>query len=371
MKKIRVILVILFAMIFVSGCSCSQSMCNEEDLTAIKESITEKWKNDTKYIGKLEEEAATKDIVDATEVQNYINQNIEKRIEEEYNSHPKACLTTVNMVDPDSGANIGAKTWGGAFKQGLLEGLIVFPISWLLITFSSLFGSTGAANVWAIVVATIIIKLFMLLITFKQQIQTQRLQAIQPELNDISKKISDPNISPNEKYKLQMKMLDLYKKNDINPLATIVPTLLSFPIFLSVWSAVSQTLVIRTGKFMGIELGKVVSSQIIGLNIGAIVLFLFMSALQVLSMKLPDIIRKVQNKDKKQPETANNQMKTMMNVMMAMILITGFMLPAALAIYWTVGALFSIVQTLIFQSPTVKQKLSSLSNRKKKAKVVQ
>jgi len=277
------------------------------------------------------------------------------------------------MKDPQSGATISAKTWGSAFKEGLLEGLIVFPISWLLITFTSLFGSSGFAKILSIIVTTLIIKLLMLLFTFKQQVQTQKLQAIQPELNEISKKISDPNLSQNEKYRLQMKMMEIYKKNNINPLATIVPSIISLPIFLSVWSAVSQTLVIRTGEFLGIELGVSISTQFFSFNLGAILLFALMTTLQVLSMKLPMIIRKKQTnyKNKDKVDDSNNQMKTTMNIMMIMIIFTGFMLPAALAVYWTVGAIFSILQTLVFSNSKVKEKLSYLGNRKKKAKVVQ
>ena len=373
MKKIKVLILILFFAVFIGGCSCTQSMCTGEDVEKIKTSIREKWENDSKYIEKLEQEAATKDITSPTEVENYVKQHIEDKIESEYNSHPKACLTTVDMVDPDSGATISGKTWGKAFKEGLLEGLIVFPISWLLISFTSLFGGSGFAKVMSIVISTVIIKLAMLTLTFKQQVQTQKLQAIQPELTELNKKLSDPTLSQNEKYRLQMKMMDIYKKNNINPFASLLPTLISFPIFLSVWSAVSQTLVIRTGEFIGIELGKAVSTQVFNFNIGAIILFILMGSFQILSMKMPTMIRKkyASEKEKAQIDKSNDQMKTMMRIMIIMIMFTGFMLPAALAIYWTIGALFAIVQTVIFSNPAVKQKLSMLGNRKKKAKVVQ
>ena len=369
MKKMKMLAVLFFAVVFVSGCSCTKSMCNKEDLNAIKESINNKWRNDAQYITRLEEEARAKDIVDEKEISDYVEQNLQKKIDGEYKSHPKACMTTIKMEDPDSGATISAKSWGDAFKKGLLEGLIVFPISWLFSTFASLFGGSGTAKVLSIVVTTVIIKLLMLAFTFKQQIQTQRMQAIQPELNAIMEKLKDQNLSQNEKIRLQMKMMETYKKYNINPIATLVPTLLSFPIFLSVWSAVTQTLVIRSGEFLGIELGKAVSTQVFGLDIGAIVLFIAMAALQILSMKMPEIIRKKYSKNKVQNE--QGQMKTMMNVMIVMILFTGFMLPAALAVYWTIAALFSILQTIIFQNPKVKEKLSSIGNRKKKAKVVQ
>lgn len=372
MKKLKIIAVMFFSMLVVGGCSCTSSMCTEDDLNNIKESITNKWENNEEFKVKLREEAAVKDITDPTEIENYVNQNIQNKIETEFNSHPKACLTIDENVDESSGAVIEGKTWGDAFSEGLLEGLIVYPIAWLLISFTNLFGGSGFAKVASIIVATLIIKLVMLAFTFKSQIQTQKMQAIQPELNAISAAMKNPNITPSERNRLTMKMMDIYKKNEINPFATILPTFISLPIFLSVWSAVSQTMIIRQGSFLGIELGANVSTQVFSLNIGAIILFILMSGLQIFSMKLPNIIRKRHEsyKTKQLDDSANKQMNTTMNIMIGMIIFTGFMLPAALAVYWAVGALFAIAQTYVFQSEIVKAKLKSLSDRKKKAKVV-
>lgn len=372
MKKIKIILVLLFAVFMVSGCSCTQTMCSDADYEAIKQSITEKWENDEQYKATLREEAITKNITEESAIQEYVNQNIQSKIETEYKNHPKACITMTDMEDPNSGATIEGKSWGDAFKQGLLEGLIVYPISWLLVSLTNLFGATGFGKVMAIVVATIIIRLLMLLLTFKSQVQTQKMQAVQAEMNEISNKLKDPNLSQAEKNRLSMKVMEIYKKNGINPMASLIPTLVSFPIFLSVWSAVSQTLVIRTGTFLGLTLGQAVSTQVFDLNITAIILFLLMAAGQILSMKIPNILRvkHASYKEKEKIKEANKQTSLMMNIMIVTILITGFVLPSALAIYWTVGAIFSIVQTIIFQSPKIKEKLNNIGNRKKKVKVV-
>ena len=57
MKKIKFLVVFLFAALVVSGCSCTKSMCSSEDKENIKISIREKWENDSEYRVKLEEEA--------------------------------------------------------------------------------------------------------------------------------------------------------------------------------------------------------------------------------------------------------------------------------------------------------------------------
>lgn len=374
MKKIKIFVVLMFSILLVSGCSCTSSMCTSQDLQEIQNSIKDKWNNNTEYKTQLREEAITKNITSETEIENYINQNIEKKIKDEYDKHPKACLTTKDMEDPDTGAKISSKKWKDAWKEGLLEGLIVFPISWLLISFANLFGGNGLAQILSIIVTTIIIRVLMLLLTFKSQVQTQKMQSIQTEISQISAKLKDPNLSQAEKSRLSMKVMEIYQKNGINPLASLLPTFLSMPIFLSVWSAVNQTLVIRTGDFLGLNLGQAVSSQVFSFNLTAIVLFVIMTASQILSMKMPNIIRNRQAnyKNKQQIKEANKQMAMTTNIMLIMILITGFLLPSALAVYWTIGAIFSILQTLVFQSPKVKQFFANLGNKQKikKAKIV-
>ena len=54
-----------------------------------------------------------------------------------------------------------------------------------------------------------------------------------------------------------------------------------------------------------------------------------------------------------------NRMKMFTYIMMAMIIFMGFTLPSAMGVYWFVGALFSIAQTLIIE------KINSSRTKKK------
>ena len=44
MKKIRLMVVFLFAVLMISGCSCTKSMCSGEDTKLINEKIRENGK---------------------------------------------------------------------------------------------------------------------------------------------------------------------------------------------------------------------------------------------------------------------------------------------------------------------------------------
>ena len=106
--------------------------------------------------------------------------------------------------------------------------------------------------------------------------------------------------------------------------------------------------------------------KIIPIIIGtALVLFLLMAGTQVVSMLLPRILQKKKNKNVAKlgvnpaQKEQDSRTKTFTIVMMVMIIVMGFTLVSAMGVYWLVGALFSIAQTLI---------TNAIGNRKKKTK---
>lgn len=211
---------------------------------------------------------------------------------------------------------------------------------------------------------------------FKGQISTIKMQAIQGEVSSISAKLRDPNLTQMEKQALSMKMMDIYRKNDIHPFSSILTTFISFPIFIAVWAAMNQTLAIRKGTLFGLKFGETINTQVFSGSIAAIILFALMIAGQIITMKLSTWI-KIRKEKKNNPHyvkpeknDSEKQMNIMMTVMIVMIVMSGFLLPAALVIYWFLGSLFSIAQTLIFSTDFVNNKLKGVANRKKKAKVV-
>jgi YidC/Oxa1 family membrane protein insertase len=87
----------------------------------------------------------------------------------------------------------------------------------------------------------------------------------------------------------------------------------------------------------------------------ALILFLLMAGTQVMAMLLPRIIAKRKTKNvaklSKNPAQDQNQntMKMVSIFMMIFTIIMGFMLPAAMGVYWLIGGVISIAQTLITQ----------------------
>lgn len=346
--------------------------CNAEDITKIKNDIKIKYNN--QWLNELE----TKSPGDSgyietrtADFKNFVNDQVNKL----YNEHPKACLVTRDDVDPSSGATIEKKTWGDAWKTGLLEGLIVYPIAWLLSSLTTAFGGGGLSQFFSIAISVLIIRLFMLVINFKGQISTIKMQNVQGEISKISNRLKDPTLSQQEKQALSMKMMEVYRKNDIHPFSSLLSQFLSFPIFIAVWAAMNQTLAIRKGTLLGLNFGENINTQIFAGNITAMVLFALMIAGQIITMKLATWLRTYKEKKKnpnyvKVKTDADKQMRTMMTIMIVMVVMSGFLLPAALVIYWFLGSLVSIIQTWAFSTDFINNKLKAFANRKKKAKVI-
>ena len=80
-----------------------------------------------------------------------------------------------------------------------------------------------------------------------------------------------------------------------------------------------------------------------------------MAAAQTVSMLLPQWIQKKKAKQiaklGKNPaqKQQSNRMKWFTYIMLALIIFMGFSLASAMGIYWFIGAIFSIIQTLVIQ----------------------
>ena len=274
----------------------------------------------------------------------------------------------LNGVKNKGAVEIEAKTWGYAWKKGFFEGLLVYPIAWLTETFVKTFkngGLTlGVPQLLAILLITFIVRSLMLIVTLKQTTSNAKMQALQPEMAKIQNKYPNANTNTYEKQQMAAEMQKLYKKNKINPFGAIIMMIVQFPVFICVWGALQGCASLSSDSLFGTNLHFSDSINTVLFNganwkngsaVAALILFLLMAAAQVVAMLLPQFIQKAKRKKvaslgKNPAQTQQqNNMKIFTYVMMAMIIFMGFTLPSAMGVYWFVGALFSIVQTLVVE----------------------
>ena len=265
-------------------------------------------------------------------------------------------------------------TWKDAWGKGghLIEGLIVYPVAWMIDSFAHAFAggknasdaavqksySTGVPQILSILVVTVIVRMFIFLCTFKSTLAQRKMTELQPELAKIQQKYPNANTNQAQKQRLAEEQMRLYKKHKVNPLSQILILIIQFPVFIGVWGAMTGSAVLSTGKFLDLNLSASIWET---LKAGpkahpgwwtALVLILLMSAGQFFAMKVPQWIQKARAKNvsklnknpaqKQQARTAN----IVSYVMLAMIIIMGFTLPAAMGVYWFVGAIVSLIQTV-------------------------
>lgn len=268
--------------------------------------------------------------------------------------------TSITPIDGEyNGVYLEGKTWGEAFDYGLIEGLLVYPISWLLYQLSNAFGLNGWGQIGAILIVTLIVRGLLILLTFKQTLAQQKMTALQPELEKLQNKYPNSQTNQYEKQRLAQEQLALYKKHNINPMGTFLILFIQFPIFIAVWGAMQGSAVLMSGSLMGLSLAAPTGNEMLNFSSSswwlAMIIFLLMAAGQIVSMKLPQWIQKKKNKGveklHKNPSLEQNQktMSMVNNFMMVFIIIMGFSLPVSMSIYWFISSLISVAQTLIMQ----------------------
>ncbi len=99
------------------------------------------------------------------------------------------------------------------------------PIFLFLKYMHSMIGNWG----WAIIAITLIIRLLLYPLTYKGMVSMNRLKAYQPKIKEIQKQYKgDPQ-------KMNAKMMEFYKKHNVNPMGGCLPMLMQIPVFFALY----------------------------------------------------------------------------------------------------------------------------------------
>ena len=289
-------------------------------------------------------------------------------------SAKKSCIATKTDTFGHYGSQsdweiaIKAKDWGYAWNKGFLEGLLVYPIAWMIDSFAYSFDPalSGVGQIFAIIVVALIVRMVLLLITLRSQISQQKIQLLQPQLAKIQAKYPNANTNQAEKTRLSMETQALYKRNKVSMFGPFLTMFIQFPIFICVWDAMNGSAALSTGAFLNLRLSDSIREVLFNVSGAwytnatgwwtALVLYLLMAAGQIMAVLVPSLIRKHNQKKvaklykNNNQESQNKTMKYMTYGMVGVTLITGFMLPSAMGVYWFIGAIISLAQNLITQA---------------------
>ncbi|MCV2877292.1 membrane protein insertase YidC [Sedimentimonas flavescens] len=149
----------------------------------------------------------------------------------------------------------GAKEWeairdyqeeGGI--QGFIDSIdwgwfyfLTKPMFRLLHWLNSAIGNMG----WAIIALTVIIKALVFPLARKSYISMAKMKELQPEMEALKAAAGD------DRMKMQQGMMELYKKNKVNPAAGCLPILLQIPIFFSLYKVIYVTIELYHAPWLG------------------------------------------------------------------------------------------------------------------------
>lgn len=221
--------------------------------------------------------------------------------------------------------------------EGLWTSLFVKSLAWLLIKLGEIFNSYG----FAIIVATILIRLAIFPFSRNQIKQSQKMKEAQPEIERLEKKYSNKDDREAMAQKAQETM-QIYKKYNIKPLSGCIIALIQVPLFFAFYESILRTPVIFEENFLGIfELGVSPYVAIFTNHQYYYIIFvIIIAAATYFSFKLNGMGNTTN------PDQAK-QMKMMSNFMVIFMTFTVFNISTGIAVYWTISNTFTIVQNLL------------------------
>jgi YidC/Oxa1 family membrane protein insertase len=115
------------------------------------------------------------------------------------------------------------------------------PIFRILHALHGLIGNMG----WSILILTLIIKGIMFPLAYKSYVSMARMKELQPEMEKLKEQAGE------DKEKLQRGMMELYKKNKVNPASGCLPILLQIPVFFSLYKVIFVTIELYHAPWIG------------------------------------------------------------------------------------------------------------------------
>lgn len=114
------------------------------------------------------------------------------------------------------------------------------PLFWLLEKIHGFVGNWG----WAIVILTILIKAAFFKLTEAQYRSTARMRKLQPRIEQLKERFGD------DRQRMSQAMMELYKKEKVNPLGGCLPILVQIPIFIALYWVLLESVELRQAPFI-------------------------------------------------------------------------------------------------------------------------
>jgi len=192
--------------------------------------------------------------------------------------------------------------------------ILAQPIFWLLSVIYFVVGNWG----WAIIILTVLIKLAFFPLSATSYKSMAHMRKVAPRLQALKERYGD------DKQRFQQAMMELYKKEKINPLGGCLPILVQIPVFLALYWVLLDSVELRHAPF-ALWINNLSSPD--PLFVLPVIMGVSMFIQQKLNPPPPDPI----------------QAKVLMTLPFAFTFFFAFF-PSGLVLYWVVNNVLSIAQ---------------------------
>jgi len=201
-----------------------------------------------------------------------------------------------------------------AVDYGATLGWIARPLFWLLSAVERYVGNWG----WAIVIVTFLIKLAFYRLTAASGRSMAKMRRVQPRMKAIQERYKDDRQAQSQA------MLELYKKEKVNPAAGCVPMLIQMPFFFAFYWVLVESVEMRQAPFM-LWINDLSSRD------PWYVLPLLMGVAMFFQTRL-------------QPPPPDPMQARVMQIMPIAFTFMFFLFPAGLVLYWLTNTVLGILQ---------------------------
>jgi len=118
--------------------------------------------------------------------------------------------------------------------------VIAKPVFWALSGFHSLFGNWG----WAILLVTLVIKLIFFPLSAASYRSMANMRKFAPKMQQLKERYGD------DRQRMSQAMMELYKKEKINPLGGCLPMIVQIPVFIALYWVLLESVELRQAPFI-------------------------------------------------------------------------------------------------------------------------
>ncbi|MEJ2228425.1 MAG: membrane protein insertase YidC [Alphaproteobacteria bacterium] len=145
----------------------------------------------------------------------------------------------VNVINAYE-AKYTIKDFGRVIEWGWFP-FITKPLFYGLDYFYHVFGNFGIA----ILIVTVLVKLLFFPLANKSYASMSKMKKLQPEMERVKQRY------PDDKMKQQQAIMDLYKKEKVNPMAGCLPMVIQIPVFFALYKVLYVSIEMRQAPFFG------------------------------------------------------------------------------------------------------------------------